>query len=133
MILSFSRLKFVPRIMNGTKIHTFREDKHNRWRPDMTIQFWFGNPRNIPSARKKGGDEIIPHQFGTGSVTIVVPAKILDSGILLSKTYYSNIVTLDDMARRDGFDGWEEMKSFFRDKLPWEGKLIFWKDFKTIE
>lgn len=51
MILSFSDrfpwggpTNFQDKIDRGYKVHTFRIG--DRWRPDMPIHFWMGNPRN---------------------------------------------------------------------------------------
>ena len=41
MILSF-KPQFVPKILDGTKKHTIRADKHNRWHNKMTIHFATG-------------------------------------------------------------------------------------------
>ena len=45
MILTYSKDQFVAQIKAGTKIHTIRTDKPRRWRPNLKIQHWRGNPR----------------------------------------------------------------------------------------
>lgn len=41
MVIGFKE-QFVYKILNGTKIHTIREDKHDRWRPGMTMHMATG-------------------------------------------------------------------------------------------
>jgi len=41
MIIGFKK-QFVAPILAGTKVHTIRENKTNRWRPGTTIQFATG-------------------------------------------------------------------------------------------
>jgi len=41
MVLGFEQ-QFVEPILSGTKIHTIREDKHNRWKPGRSIQMATG-------------------------------------------------------------------------------------------
>lgn len=59
MILSYSHTSFVPAIIQNTKIHTLRRDENDRWKAGMSIQHWFGNPRNSKSS-------IPPFQFHEG-------------------------------------------------------------------
>ncbi len=47
MILSYSMPRFEILIKAGIKIHTIREDKTNRWKPEMKIHHWMHNPRNV--------------------------------------------------------------------------------------
>lgn len=41
---------FEAKIKAGTKIHTIREDEHDRWKPGMAIHFWIGTPR-VPATK----------------------------------------------------------------------------------
>ncbi len=36
---------FEAKIKAGIKIHTIRDDAHDRWKPGMAIHFWIGTPR----------------------------------------------------------------------------------------
>ena len=118
MILTFQK-RFVQPILNGTKFHTIRADKHNRWNIGMKIQFWCGNPRN-PSKQ--------PYQFAEGIVKEIMPIWIYPErdGININYIYIlRDINELNSFARRDGFRDWEDMKTFFPDNF--EGKLIIWE------
>lgn len=129
MILTF-KPQFVEPIKAGTKIHTIREDKNRRWKPEMKIQFWNGNPRNVKAK---------PHQFESGICTDVkeiifdfVHSEIL---ILQSKNsdrlIFNGITDLNEFSRNDGFEDWQSLKQWFIDqygvKHYFGGYLIYFK------
>lgn len=116
MILSFSDPRFEARIKAGIKIHTIREDKHNRWKPGMKIHFWMHNPRNV----KKN-----PYQFGEGEVSTVIYIRLTDESVF---TRFGGNPWPLNFAKNDGFDSIEEMKAYF--KLPFEGRIIYWTNCK---
>jgi hypothetical protein len=127
MILTFSNPQFVTRILEGTKIHTIREDKTNRWKVGRKIQFWSGNPRNVKNK---------PYQFATGICTEIKEIKIdfCNEDVLIIGNKFNDIELfcsfrkLDDFAKKDGFDNWDNMKDWFYQKYPegtvFEMKLI---------
>jgi thymidylate kinase len=122
MILSFKE-RFVEPIKNGTKIHTIREDKHNRWKAGMKIHFWKGNPRNVTKN---------PYQFAESVVYKVSNIEIFPSQnrIQIQDHYFDSRCALNDIARNDGFKLWEEMKEFFPEDF--KGKLIFWEGARVL-
>ena len=134
MILTF-KPQFVEPIKAGTKIHTIREDKKGRWKPGMKIQFWCGNPRNVKAK---------PHQFQSGICTdvkeIIIDFKHNDILIVNKLNEKNTILTgiskLDEFARNDGFENWENMKKWFLNEYPgitfFEGKLIYFKAHATL-
>lgn len=85
MILTYSRRYFIEDIMYGAKIHTIREDKHNRWKPGMTIQHWYGNPRNksknpfsFEESRCSGVEDVFIINIG-GQICVSVNDRSLTS------------------------------------------------------
>lgn len=53
MILSFKE-QFIPKILDGTKIHTIREDKKNRWEAGKKIHFATGvRTKNYKCPKKR--------------------------------------------------------------------------------
>lgn len=121
MLLTFTKPKFEGLIKENIKQHTIRADKNNRWKVGNTIQFWNGNPRNVHAKNK-------PHQFGTGVCSRIDRIAIYpnENRIIIADFSVSNTVVLDDIAKNDGFENWEEMKTFFTEDF--EGKLIFWNN-----
>ena len=113
MILSFPQDRFMDRIISGTKIHTFRTDKTDRWLPGKKVHFWRGNPRN------KGS-----YFFAESRCILTLNARISDieKGVWIKSI--GQVHDLDQLATDDGFDSWEEMKNFFPPE--WTGKLIAW-------
>lgn len=94
----------------------------------MMIHFYEGNPRN-------GGKA-----FGTGEVKHIHPIIIdpLENSIHVHNTiteeikFIKNPDYLNAFARVDGFQDWEEMKTFFPKRF--EGDFIDWGySFKPIE
>lgn len=61
MLLTFSKIQFIDRIISGQKVHTIRDDKFNRWKVGNKIHFWFGNPRNTRG-------KIKPFQFAINNI-----------------------------------------------------------------
>lgn len=120
MILGFKN-QFPPLILKGTKIHTIREDKPNRWKEGNKIHFATG-------VRTKNYN-----QFGeavcTGTQKIVIKyRKTMDmpdiyiDGIDVWKT---GITTL---ARNDGFENFMDFIKWFNKDF--EGKIIHWTDLR---
>ncbi len=124
MILMFNRKSFVESIRNGTKIHTIRADRRNRWKEGMTIHFWKGNPR-IPKSN--------PYRFGIGKCSKVFEINIdpeSDWVTIKGINQFKNIYKIDDLnefAVNDGFKDWEDMKTWFAGYF--EGHIIFWEEF----
>lgn len=130
MLLTFTLPKFENLIKSGIKKHTIRVDKTNRWKVGRPIEFWKGNPRNKTAN---------PYQFGTGICTrfewiCIDPIKneiTIGDTDNQTKTVFTDAQSLNDIAVNDGFDNWEEMKTFFTE--PIIGKLIFWSNFKPTK
>jgi len=125
MLLTFGRDSFVESIKNGTKKHTIREDKTNRWKKGMNIHFWRGNPRNVKSK---------PYQFGKGKCIHVAFIEIYPNVNIVKISHdginydtFNKIDALDDLANNDGFMDWEHMKEWFN--TDFKGKMIFWGAF----
>jgi len=120
MILTFSKTKFEQLIKDGVKIHTIRIDTSNSWKVGKKIHFWVGNPRNTKAKNK-------PHQFGTGKISNIEPIFIdtINNYIIINSVKFDSKIELDKIAINDGFENWEEMKSFFPNIF--YGKIVFWK------
>ncbi|MFT4061095.1 MAG: hypothetical protein QM642_01920 [Edaphocola sp.] len=136
MILTFSETEFKGLIEQGIKIHTVRRDRKGRWKVGMKIHFWLGNPRNTRG-------KIKPHQFGEGEVSRVEKIRMdfqkdetdnLDTVWIGDDICLRKIDELNALAVNDGFENWAQMRLWFDNPDgQYFGKLIFWKNFKTIE
>ena len=121
MLLTFTKPKFEQLIKDCVKVHTIRADKGSRWQVGTKIHFWRGNPRNTRGKEK-------PYQFGTGEVSRIEEVKINPhlNYVVIDGVEFCAKGELDAIAINDGFENWEEMKTFFTDVFV--GKLIFWKN-----
>lgn len=122
MILGFKQQFEMP-IKRGTKIHTIRQDKPNRWKPGMLIHFAKGvrtkNYINFQMGQcfSMQKIEIKYFQHGLGeNVTVSIDGR---------KLQQSEVETL---ARNDGFDSFVDFFNWFNQDF--EGKIIHWTDFK---
>jgi len=134
MLLTFSKEHFLQQIVRGTKIHTIRQDKHNRWKVGNKIHFWMGNPRNTNCKKK-------PYPFATGLVSRVEDIRM---DFAIPEDWQPDVVyigeniilrspeELNDLAVNDGFEDWAKMKLFFNSENQFFGKIIFWKNFDLI-
>lgn len=132
MLLTFSKDRFVDDIRNGTKIHTIRTDKANRWKPGNKIHFWRGNPRNIKNN---------PYSFGDNtckSVQEIVIHRVPDS---MTEFEHGVMVLIGDrwlqdweiqqLAKNDGLSP-REFRVWFvpLGQEKFTGKIIHWTDIK---
>lgn len=131
MILSFSKDKFKERILDGTKIHTIRTDKSERWKKGQKIHFWRGNPRNAKSEPK-------PHEFLESTCTSVQKIEfkwnVRFEGTARETRGVSVFIdgrnvthdddVIDALVVNDGFDSRKELFEFFSDDF--KGKLVHW-------
>lgn len=135
MLLTFSKTEFRNRIRSGIKVHTIRDDKHDRWKVGNKIHFWLGNPRNTRGKTK-------PYQFGVGQVSRVESIRM---DFAIPEDWQQDIVYIGDdivlksndelnaLAENDGFNNWDEMKHWFVNAdMQYFGKIIFWKNFELI-
>ncbi len=115
MILSF-KPQFVIPILQNTKVHTIREDKHNR----------YGNGRYIQMAtgvRTKNYNCFCEaYCISTQKIYINHAREIFIDGNIISPIH---IIRL---ALNDGFESVEDFWKWF-DK-PFQGKIIHWTDYK---
>ena len=124
MILTFSKSDFVQKIIDGNKIHTIREDKHDRWKAGRMIQMWYGNPRNVKSKpyyfmeRQCISVQKIEIEYqGLKQNGMVIPCIKIDGHPI----YYW---TKEDIATNDGFKNLHEFFEWFNKDFT--GKIIHW-------
>lgn len=117
MILSF-KPQFKQSILDGSKIHTIRADKTNRWKVGNTIHFATGVRTSDYNCFNKGvcvGVQKIQIRRCYGK-------DVRIDGIGLSRGDIKNL------AINDGFASVESFFDWFNEDF--EGKIIHWTDFK---
>lgn len=129
MILNF-KPQFPNKILECTKIHTIREDKHNRWRADRTIHFTVNartKQQNCFLLRKCTSVQNIYIYWCDTTVTIVIDNICLCVfNVAASHSEYNNngYNNLKTLAINDGFDNVTEFLCWFNKDF--EGKIIHW-------
>lgn len=143
MILGFKN-RFVPKIINGTKIHTIREDSKMRWKEGRKINF-------AVNVRTKNYN-----QFALGTCTKVEPISIrhydiididkstqlfrkmteTDLGICLKIRGVEKYIVInindrdlrrDEIIKLTGNDGFDYVHDFFEwFNKDFKGRLIYW-------
>jgi len=116
MVLGF-KPQFVPKILSGQKIHTIREDKHNRWKPGMNIHMATGVRTKkyecFKYDRCESVQEIVFHYYRK----TCRPHVRIDGRLL----YPEEVMRL---ARNDGFDSLADFFAWFNND--YRGKIIHW-------
>ena len=114
MILSFKK-RFVQPILEGVKIHTIREDKHDRWKSGMKIHFATGvRTKNYKQFAEKvclGVQEIYIEFNAAGALVMI------DGNVTSAYEKYN-------LALNDGFNDFGELKMFFN--TGFKGRIIHW-------
>ena len=120
MILGFKK-QFVQPIMEGTKIHSIREDKHRRWKAEMKIHFATG-------VRTKNYN-----QFKQAVCVSIQEIEIIRKSDYLNET----VVKIDSvqltekqvqmLAWNDGFENLIDFWTWFSEDF--KGVIIHWTDF----
>lgn len=141
MILSFKKklpsgkpTNFENKIKSGIKIHSIREDKHNRWRPGMKIQMAHGvrtkNYRCFDDTKTCTGIQSIKINYYFNGITPEKMEIIIDGDLFYSQSGYGSYGSdnLELLARNDGFDSTSDFFSWFN--ADFEGKILHWTDFR---
>lgn len=127
MILSF-KPQFVQPILNGTKIHTIREDSTDRWKAGNSIQCATG-------VRTKNYNCF----FESECVSVQDIFMTYANGDILEISIDDKYIYWEErrqLALYDGFENWIDMFNWFYPliaKSPnqhFAGKIIHWTDFR---
>lgn len=122
MILPF-KPQFVEPILNGSKIHTIREDKNNRWKKFAPIQMATGvRTKNYNCFNNNHHVTAIQSIKIVCSIDPTIEPEIIIDGNFLFKA------EKEQLAINDGFKNLTDMMAFF-DFQPFTGKIIHWTEF----
>jgi hypothetical protein len=120
MILGF-KPQFPPLIERGTKVHTIREDKKDRWKEGNLIHFATGvrTPKmNIFRTQRCEGIQKIKIVWRDGAL---YPEIDIDGRRISINEQHT-------LARNDGFEKPNDFYDWFNTNF--EGKIIHWTTFK---
>jgi len=124
VILGFKPI-FVPKILEGSKIHTIRRDLPDRWKVGNKIHFATGirtknyNQFHLGECLGTQKIEIIYTNFEV--INFDCPMITID-GNVIPETFHR------DLARNDGFNNELEFYRWFDQDFM--GKIIHWTNFK---
>jgi len=134
MILGFNRRfePVLPVVGDGTKIHTMREDKKNRWKPGIKIHMAFGvRTRNYWCFNDQDvckSDQKIEVRYKKENGERLV---IIDGHYFYCRRENLCIYGFEEMKQLAKNDGFESVEDFFK----WFNKdatlkIIHWTDFR---
>jgi len=129
VILGFKK-QFIDKILDGTKIHTIRTDKHDRWAAGRKIHFGTGvrhwSYKQFHEAECISVQKIEIKWLEVETTTTESTKKTIHrQAAVFVNGFYMDIYTI---AKNDGFDSVEDFHKWF-DK-DFTGKLIHWTDYK---
>jgi hypothetical protein len=110
--------RFVPLILDGRKTHTIRALRGYPDKPGNTMHLYTG-------LRQKGAKVLMRVQC-VRVETILITAS---GGVRIEGVYLSPDER-EALARRDGFETYAEMLTFWREpknRLPFRGQIFHWK------
>lgn len=117
MVLGF-KPQFVPKILDGTKIHTLRADPHRRWKPGRSIQFATGVRTKHYKTFREDGNCIHTH-------SIFLSPESKGACLLDSKM---STISVSQLSKNDGFESVDEFWKWFN--VPQIRMCIHWTNFK---
>lgn len=122
---------FVP------KIHTFREDPHNRWKAGMKVSMVYRGAgykiidhfnEGIPELGTIKSIQKISIWYSTGLPNDESKVRVRRINCMIDGIWFSDVEQTEKIARNDGFDSLDQFKKWF--KTDWEGKIIHFTDFR---
>lgn len=132
MVLGFKK-QFKEPILAGTKLHSIREDLHDRWRPGLMIQMATGTRSKYYDCFKE-----TPCQ-STQRISMKLMG-ILDKEpvlvITISARTLVNAKEYERVAINDGFENFEAFEKWWKPVLAklvnfhFSGKIIHWTDLR---
>ncbi|MEZ5017365.1 MAG: hypothetical protein R2800_09960 [Flavipsychrobacter sp.] len=132
MIIGFKE-QFKPKILAGTKIHTMREDVHNRWHKGLKMHMATGVRTANYNCFHVGECTGVQRVFMSYDWMLHISITGGSGAFGYAELYYPEKM---ELALNDGFDSVDEMEDWFipiLEKEPQQCKyfrLIHWTDFK---
>lgn len=121
MVIGFKK-QFVDAILNGTKIHTIREDSKCRWQPNKVMHMATGVRTKQYNCFKK---ETCKH---IQRIEIQPYTKTIKFTVNGCQELLMSEIGIETLSKNDGFKTTNEFWEWFNE--PFIGKIISWTDFK---
>ena len=119
MILAFHP-QFIQPILSGIKIHTFREDKNDRWRPGKIIH-------GATGVRTSKYNQFFESKCISIQYIDIIIGRDTSIDVFLDD-YQFNDVEIENFWKNDGFISEDDFLKWFTKNS--YGKIIHWTDFK---
>ena len=130
MVIGFQK-EFVSKIKDGTKIHTIREDKNDRWKAGRKMHLSTGvrtSEMKIFAEKVCVSVQSIEFRWKIITDTNQMPDKF-SLQIFIDKKDVTNKINLASLAKADGFDTFFDFIQWEAwDKKHFKGKIIHWTD-----
>lgn len=126
MILGFKQ-QFVDKILDGSKIHTIREDKTKRWKLGNTIHFATGvRTKNYKQFHEGVCKEVqdFEVEYDEDYVCVLIDGKVFYEK---NESFVTQTEAMLQLAKADGFESIDDFFKWFNS--PFKGRLIHWTDF----
>jgi len=134
MVIGFKK-KFVPKILDGTKKHTIREDATNRWKEGRVMDMATGvrtKQYNKFTEQICLGIQKIEFKWHTENKGLVNESRgvrvFIDGRNINGEWFNEDEMLIDVLARNDGFDNRVDFFTWFSEDFT--GKLIHWTDLR---
>lgn len=135
MVLAF-KPQFKDKILNGSKIHTIREDKTDRWKAGNIIHMATGvRTKNYNQFSERVCMAVEPfeiiytrHEKTKTTANVYVNYKLLGQALWVDCKLKASSFSVDMLAANDGFLTPTEFFEWFHSDF--KGKIIHWTDFK---
>jgi hypothetical protein len=118
------------------KIHTIREDLHNRWRAGMNVHFVINNRTNkvfrfapvLPCVSVQD-IRLSTERKGIATITkVLIDGNCIGEIVWLNCQLLSWSITVEILAKQDGFDNVNDFFEYFPED--YVGKIIHWTGYK---
>ena len=127
MILGFKK-QFKEKILSGSKIHTIREDKNERWNIGRIIHFATGvRTKNYEQFYEDTCKSVQDIEIWYKNKDSDYPIIIID-GRMLRVCEKKDWEILRELAANDGFESFEGFCAWFNKDF--KGKIIHWTGLK---
>jgi hypothetical protein len=118
MALYGFKAQFVDKILNGSKAHTIRDRRKRATKPGETLYLYTG-------LRQKGARKI-----GEAICEKVEDIVITEGGSIGIDGRWLTKDQRHGLALMDGFASLRCMMQFWEGRLPFDGEIIYWHNFK---